>query len=319
MRIIFTLVLCSVSFCSRGQVTGCTDKAASNYNPRASINNGSCIYTPVSVTPELKFLQPPVLEENSGMIFWNNMLWQHNDSGGEAAIYAIDTLGNTMQRRVILKGAVNIDWEDIAQDDTHIYIGDFGNNLNGARTNLKIYKIAKKDILDTAEFKIFVQPETISFRYEDQPDTPSVVTVNTTDIDCEAMISCYDKLYLFTKQWKRNKTILYELDKTAGVQVAARKDSLDVGGLITGADIDITKGRIVLTGYTLSAGRFIYLLYDYPRKNFFGGNKRKITLNGLCQTESVAFKKEGYIYLGSESFSVMKQRMESLNLDAFFK
>ena len=37
----------------------------------------------------------------------------------------------------------NVDWEDITQDETHIYIADFGNN-NGNRTDLKIYKILKQ-------------------------------------------------------------------------------------------------------------------------------------------------------------------------------
>jgi len=247
------------------------------------------------------------------------MLWQHNDSGGEAAIYAMDTLGNAIQRRVILKDAVNIDWEDIAQDETHIYIGDFGNNYNGARTNLTIYKIAKKDIQDTGGFKIIVPAEIIRFRYEDQPVIPKVVPPNTTNFDCEAMICYVDKIYLFTKQWKGNKSVLYELDKTAGEHIAVRKDSLDAGGLITGADINVGKGRIVLTGYSLFSGRFIYLLYDFPNMGFFKGNKRKIILNGPCQTESVSFKDDSNIYLGSELFSSIKQRMEMLYLDAFFK
>jgi hypothetical protein len=73
------------------------------------------------------------------------------------------------------------------------------------------------------------------------------------------------------------------MEKTTGEQVAVKKDSLQVGGLITGADMHTGKGRIVLTGYSLSTGRFIYLLYDFPGTNFFSGNKRKIMLNGFFQ------------------------------------
>jgi hypothetical protein len=319
MRIALLFLLFFSTFHSRGQVPGCTDKSAVNFNPRATVNNGSCNYSPVIATPVLKFLQPPILEENSGMIFWNNMLWQHNDSGGEAAIYAMDTMGRRIFNRVILNGASNTDWEDMTQDETHIYIGDFGNNANGARKDLKIYKILKNDIGDTTTFNMIIQPEIISFRYEDQPLMQVAVPPNTTDFDCEAMISYHEKLYLFTKQWKGKGTVVYELDKTAGDQVAIKKDSLNVGGLISGADINITTGRIVLTGYSLVSGRFLYLLYDFPEMNFFRGNKRKISLNGPYQTESVSFKDEWNIYLGSESFSSMKQRLEILNLEDFFK
>lgn len=320
MRIVLLLLLniCFTFSIAKSQVAGCRDKAAANYNSKATINNGSCVYAPVSVTPILKFVLPPMIIENSGMIFWKNMLWHHNDSGGDPAIYGMDTLSNNIQRRVMIKDANNIDWEDITQDNTHIYVGDFGNNTNGARPHFKIYKIAKKDITDSPG-NISVKAEIIKFSYEDQPAKPVSVPANTTNWDCEAMIAYKDKLYLFTKQWKGNKTVLYELNKTAGESVAQRKDSLDVGGLITGADIEIQKGRIVLTGYNSSGQRFIYLLYGYKENNFFAGNKRKIILNGPSQLESVSFINEKYIFLGSESFSIVKQRLETLNLDVFFK
>ncbi len=318
MRTLFLLNFILISSITNGQVAGCRDKAAANFNPKATVNNGTCVYAPVTVTPTLKFVLPQMLTENSGMIFWNKLLWMHNDSGGDAAIYGYDTMSNTIQRRVLIKDAINIDWEDIAQDETHIYVGDFGNNSNGSRPNFTVYKIAKKDISDST-VNITVRAEVIKFRYNDQLDKPVPVPANTTNLDCEAMISFKNKLYLFTKQWKGNKTVLYELSKTAGEHLALRKDSLDVGGLITGADIQVSKGRIVLTGYMSSGQRFIYLLYGYTENNFFAGNKRKIILNGPSQLEAVSFINDKYIFLGSESFSIVKQRLETLDLGAFYK
>ncbi len=320
MRILLLLLIncCFTFLLAKSQVAGCMDKAATNFNPKATIDNGSCTYAPVSVTPMLKFLLPPMLLENSGMIFWKNMLWHHNDSGGDPAIYGMDTLSNNIKRRIFIKDAFNIDWEDITQDETHIYVGDFGNNSNGARPNFKIYKIAKKDVTDSPG-NISVKAEVIKFRYEDQPAKAVSIPANTTNWDCEAMISYKDKLYLFTKQWKGNKTVLYELTKSSGERVAQRKDSLDVGGMITGADIQLQKSRVVLTGYSSSGQRFIYLLYGYKENNFLGGNKRKIILNGPSQLESVTFISDNYIFLGSESFSIVKQRLEALDLEEFFK
>ncbi len=310
------LILASLA--SYAQVEGCTDKAAINYDAKANVNNGSCRYAPTSILPILKCIQPPVLSENSGMIFWDNLVWQFNDGGGLPVLYAMDTLTNSIVRTVKLQDAYNLDWEDIAQDESSIYVGDFGNNLNGARPKFIIYKIAKSDLLGRVGNTV-VKPTVIQFTYEDQPLHPVVLPANSTDWDCEALISYNDRLYLFTKQWKGNRTVLYELSKEDGVHVAVRKDSLDVGGLITGADVDLSTHRIVLTGYSFSGERFMYLLYDFKGNDFFRGNKRKISLLGPQQTESVAFINSNYIFIGSESFSILKQRLEAVSLINFFK
>jgi len=311
-------ILLLASLASHAQVEGCTDKAAINYDAKANVNNGSCRYAPTSIVPVLKCIQPTVLSENSGMIFWDNLVWQFNDGGGLPVLYAMDTLTNSIVRTVKLQDAYNLDWEDIAQDESSIYVGDFGNNLNGARPKFIIYKIAKSDLLGHVGNSV-VKPAVIQFTYEDQPLHPVVLPANSTDWDCEAMILYKDKLYLFTKQWKGNRTVLYELPKEEGVHVAVRKDSMDVGGLITGADVDLGTQRIVLTGYSFSGERFMYLLYDFKGSDFLRGNKRKISLLGPQQTESVAFINSNYIFIGSESFSILKQRLESVSLIEFFK
>ncbi len=310
-------ILLLASLASHSQVEGCTDKAAINYDPKANANNGSCRYAPTFIMPILKCIQPTVLSENSGMIFWDNLLWQFNDGGGLPVLYAMDTLTNSIVRTVKLQDAYNLDWEDIAQDESYIYVGDFGNNLNGARPKFLIYKISKSDLIGK-NGNFVVKPSIIQFTYEDQPMRPVIVPSNTTDWDCEAMISFENKLFLFTKQWKGKKTVVYELSKETGFNVAFRKDSLGVGGLITGADIHVEQKRILLTGYTISGERFIYLLYDFKGSNFFSGNKRKISLLGPQQTESVSFIDSNNIYIGSESFSILKPRLESVSLNDFF-
>ena len=95
---------------------------------------------------EEKFFLPPLLYESSGVIFFNNKLISHNDSGNENKLYEIDTISGEVVRTITIDNANNIDWEDIAQDASSIYIGDIGNN-NGNRTDLKIYKISKTEYL----------------------------------------------------------------------------------------------------------------------------------------------------------------------------
>jgi hypothetical protein len=270
-----------------------------------------------TVQPVVRYQQMPMLAENSGMIWWNNLIWQHNDGGGEPAIYATDTASNTILRRVTLQGGFNIDWEDMAHDDKYIYIADVGNNTNGARPKFMVYKIAKSMMVDSPR-NITIQPELITFRYEDMPEKPAPVPGNSTDWDCEAMVAFKDKLYLFTKQWKGNKTVVYELGKEAGVQTARRKDSLDVGGLITGADIHAGSGRLALTGYTKTGQRFLYLFSGFKGDRFFSGQQRKVWLAGPAQTESVAFINEKLLFVGSEAFASLKQKLEYLTVDTLF-
>ena len=267
--------------------------------------------------PVFKFNLPSILSENSGMIFWDNLLWQHNDSGGEAAIYGLDTVTNTIIKKVSVKNGFNIDWEDIAQDENYIYIGDFGNNQNGGRPQLTIYKLAKADI-QLLTGNVSINAEIINFTYEDQPAVPVIGASNATNFDCEAMIALDDKIFLFTKQWNGNKTILYELNNSKNTQVAKIKDSLVVDGLITGAAISNEKERIALTGYTRTGIRFLYLLHGFLGDEFFKGKKQKFILSGFAQTESVTFINEGYIYLGSEALMMIKQRLEMLNINNYF-
>jgi hypothetical protein len=267
--------------------------------------------------PVFKFNQPGILKENSGMIFWDNLLWQHNDSGGEAAIYGLDTVTNTIVRKVSVKNGFNIDWEDIAQDENYIYIGDFGNNQHGGRPQFTIYKLAKSDI-QALTGNVSINAEVINYTYEDQPAIPIKGPANATNFDCEAMIALDDKIFLFTKQWKGNKTILYELSNSINTQVAKIKDSLVVDGLITGAAISNEKKRIALTGYTKTGIRFLYLIHNYVGDEFFKGKKQKFILTGFVQTESVTFINEGYIFLGSEALMGIKQRLEMLNINNYF-
>jgi len=324
------LIICICTTClyadiSQAQpIPGCTDRAANNFNATATANNGSCTYDAITLTPTLKFLHADTLNENSGTIYWNGWLWHHNDNGRffPSHLFATDTSSRTIRRMIFLgtdqKYLPQIDWEDIAQDDTHLYIGDFGNNVNGARTDLKIYKIPKTAIPSTPN-NVYVMPEVISFRYPDQSVNPLPVPVNTTDFDCEAMVAYNGKLYLFTKQYTGSQTALYELPSTTGTHVATKLGTLNVNGLITGADILPDRRVITLTGYTLTAQRFTYLLYDFTGNAFFGGNKRRVILQGIAQTEAVAFLNNNRIVIGSEKVTTFPAQMEVLDLSSLLK
>jgi hypothetical protein len=90
-------------------------------------------------------------------------------------------------------------------------------------------------------------------------------------------------------------------------------DSLDVGGLVTGAAYSEELGQVVLSGYK-DFMPFLYLLFDYHANYVFSGNKRKILMPGIfgAQTEGICFS-EGYDGFISCEESLLSQRLFSFS------
>ena len=91
-----------------------------------------------------KFELPEKVKETSGLLFLDGKIITHNDSGNDANLYEIDSLSGTILRTISIANATNIDWEDLTENDTHLFVADIGNN-NGNRQDLKIYTILKSD------------------------------------------------------------------------------------------------------------------------------------------------------------------------------
>jgi hypothetical protein len=292
-KAILFFLLCITSTYS--QISGCTDVLAKNFDPNATTNNGSCVYASAKIKPESTKKLSDTLKETSGLMAFDNLLWTHNDDH-DTNIYGLDYNGK-IQKKIQLEKVKNTDWEEISQDSSFIYIGDFGNNYQGNRTDLHILRIEKKSFL-------LNQPiiDTISFSYSNQTDF-SIQKENTTDFDCEAFVVTKDSIYLFTKQWRQNKTSIYVLPKTLGNYIAQLKETLDVEGLITGATaFDSGKG-IVLCGYSRMLQPFLYLLYDYKNNDFSTGNQRKIKISlPFHQIEGIESLDGKLFYLTNESF-----------------
>jgi hypothetical protein len=299
---------------AEAQKYGCTDRLAVNYDPSATINDGSCIYNPANAEPSSSFNLAGSLSETSGLIIWNNQLWTHNDNI-DTNIYSLDTLNGNIVHAYPLSRISNKDWEEISQDDNYIYIGDFGNN-GGNRTDLRIFKISKNSLL--IELPVI---DSIKFSYPDQVDFSA--GSNNTDFDCEAFIVSEDSIYLFTKQWVNNKTSVYSLPKSPGNYTAKLKSSFDVNGLITGAVCLKSEKIISLSGYSDKLEPFVYLFYDFKGSDFFGGNKRKIELLlPYHQTEGIASANGIKYYISNESFSLyplinVPQQLHIFDLTSF--
>lgn len=295
MKILLLAFLLSTMQLS-AQLSGCTDPLATNYNPLAVLNNGSCTYTNVTITPDPGMVLPAVMSETSGLVLFNDQLLTHNDDS-DPNLYLVDPSDPFDYTTLPITGVSNSDWEDIAEDENYIYIGDFGNNVSGNRTDLRIFRILKSELMNNPV------ADTISFNYETQTDfTPQ--SSNSTDFDCEAFIVTAGKIYLFTKEWGTKKTSVHELEKTPGTYTTIYKGTLNVQGLITGATHLEEEQLIVLSGYSIILQPFVYLLYDFENDDFFSGNKRKIMLNlPYHQVEGIASEDGLMYYLSNEAFA----------------
>ena len=316
LRLIFTFGVVLIGMLnSYSQIIGCTDPLATNFNPEAMINNGSCTYANSSVSATTTTTLPEILDESSGLIFWNSRIWTHNDDS-DINVYSINPNNPSDYVAYGLTGTINRDWEEISHDSSYIYIGDFGNNVNGNRTDLKILRIDKLSLLTNNPII-----DTISFYYSDQTDfTPT--GANNTDFDCEAFIVAPDSIYLFTKQWVSQKTSIYSLPKTPGDYMANYISTHDVEGLITGSVYLRSKRLLAFCGYSTLLQPFIYLLYDFSENDFFGGNKRKISFaHPLHQVEGITTVDGLNYYISNEkfvqSFITIPQRLHYVKMETY--
>jgi hypothetical protein len=254
---------------------------------------------------------PASLSETSGLESTGpNQFWTHNDSGGQAALYGLDTLGN-ITRTITLSNATNVDWEDISRDSNgNLYLGDFGNN-NNDRKNLRIYKIPSPAGITGNT----VSAGIIQFSYPDQKAYPPAD--NQKNFDMEAMLFFKDSLYLFSK----NKTLpfngytkLYRLPTQPGMYTAVLVDSLYTGtdaiaGQITAAAVSPDGKRVALLSYTK-----LYVFGGFTGSAFFKGQLTQLDIGSLTQKEGICFADNCTIYITDEEFFSTGRRLYKANI-----
>ncbi len=262
--------------------------------PKASIDNKKV--QSASIKPFATIQLDSRLKEISGLVYWNTLLWGHNDDT-DTNLYSINPISGIIEHNYLLPKVKNKDWEEIAQDSIYFYLGDFGNNVKGNRVDLHLLRIRKQSLLND---KIAI--DTIAFSYSNQLDFEPKKP-NKTDFDCEAMVVSKDSIYLFTKQWSSKKTSVYSLPKKPGNYIAKFKETFDVDGLITGATFCERKKLIVMCGYSSFVKPFVYILYDYKENHFFSGKTIKVEVElPFHQVEGIATVDYLHYFLSNEAF-----------------
>ena len=239
---------------------------------------------------------PKELTENSGLIEMDDDLFIGlNDSGHEPSLYLFSLKRKSGTRTVKINNAQNVDWEDLTQDETYVYIGDMGNN-DGDRKDLAIYRVKKDDLRKYTE----ADAEKITFTYANQTNFKASKKNN---FDCEALVSVNDSLYLFTKNRGNQQTDLYSLPKLPGDYRAKHLGQFEANGLITSAVLrqDTSGNDLVLIGYQ-SKSYTGFLIY-FPMvigTHFFQGASKRIDFNTTIQIESVLYQGEHEVYISNE-------------------
>ena len=130
-------------------------------------------------------LENPEITEASGLApsrRADGILWVHNDSGNEPAIYAISPTGKHLGA-VWPAGADNIDWEDIESfvlgGRAYILIADLGDN-NAKRKNCSFYVIEEPDPALLSPEKDLIVPIAwqVPVAYRDGPHDCEAVAVD---------------------------------------------------------------------------------------------------------------------------------------------
>ncbi|MEZ5070399.1 MAG: hypothetical protein R2751_05390 [Bacteroidales bacterium] len=222
-------------------------------------------------------------------------LWTHNDSGGAPSLFGLDPeTGNVLQICPV-DGARNRDWEALAADDHHVYVGDLGNNAG---------------VRDTVEILILRRPEPGDpepcFQWEGSIQVIHSKPLETngkgwSNRDCEALLAWEDSLYLFSKDWVHRTTDVYVLPATPGTYVAEAARSYRIDFLVTGADLSETRREVVLVGYKHYAPVVaVYRFGATPADLACGGRARVYPGKWGRQVEGIAYRNDTSCYVSSE-------------------
>ncbi|WP_230407131.1 hypothetical protein [Pontibacter cellulosilyticus] len=227
---------------------------------------------------------PGEISESSGIEAVDGQYLTHNDAGNKPYLYKINR--NAKIEQTIKLNLPNVDWEDLAHDNSgNIYIADTGNNSN-RRRELAVYKINLQEP---------GKPQAIRFTYEDQKEYPP--KNEDRNFDCEAIFWHNGSLYLISKDRGQETTAkVYRLPDKPGNHVAQLTGKHKLNHMVTGAAISPDEETVVL----LSEGK-LHLFTDYTSAaSFYKGKYKEIDLKKAGQTEGVAFENDQTLIITSE-------------------
>ena len=248
---------------------------------------------------------PNIIEETSGLAEFSNNFLTHNDSGGSASLYEFSDQGILVSEHPII-GAVNRDWEDLAQDENYFYIADIGNN-SGKRKDLTVYKTTKD----------FELKDSIKIKYKKQK---SFKKNKKTKYNAETLIAVGDSLVLFSKNMKYMNSNLYVFPKEGGSYSLSSRKKFKINTLITGGDYHAESKRLVLTGYRPDGINYLLKAEKFKLEEPDSIEFEYYSLPfDRAQVEAVKIKKNKEVWISSEGEGLSIPFLYRIDFDSLKK
>lgn len=193
----------------------------------------------------------PILEEISGLAFSQkhpNLIYVHTDSGGEAAVYLLDSLGKELGV-MELEGVKNRDWEDIAVGPgpggkPYVFVAEIGDNA-GIHSEICIFRFPEPNSIVA---KNSVKPEVLRLTYPGGAIDAETLMVDPISGD------------LFIVSKRDDKNTLYRVPQSAfskGKATLEKLHNLDFTSSVAG-DISSDGSKILIKNY--------FAIYYWDRK-----------------------------------------------------
>jgi hypothetical protein len=232
-------------------------------------------------------IENPVLEEISGMAFSKvhpNRFYTHTDSGGEAAVYVLDSVGRELGK-ISLEGVENRDWEDIAvgpgpEGKSYVYVAEIGDNV-GIHQSVHIYRFAEPGDL-SGETRL--KPEILTFTYPEGARDAESLFVDPISGD----------LFVISKRDPENTLFRLRSDDFGKVDVVAEAVAKFPFTSTTAADISQDGSQILIKNY--------FKVYYWERKEgqsvaeALSHQPRELPYVPEPQGEAIGFRPDGKAY-----------------------
>jgi hypothetical protein len=223
------------------------------------------------------------------------VLWMHNDSGGDAEVFAVGVDG-APRGDYALDGADARDWEDIAlgpgpdEGVDDLYLADIGDNTS-ERSDVTVYRVAEPAVAaGDAGDQTLSGVESITLTYADGAR------------DAETLLSdpVTGDLFVVSKQWDRQPAGVYRIpagtaDGASVTMERVADAGVPLGELATSGDISADGSLIAVRTYQS------VLLWDRaPGQTVdqaLAGEPCKAAATSELQGEAVALLPEGGAYV----------------------
>ncbi|WP_200974414.1 hypothetical protein [Echinicola sp. 20G] len=239
-----------------------------------------------------------LLNEASGIAAsrtYNNLLYTHNDSGGEPIVYKLDSMGNSIGK-IKLLNTHNRDWEDIAvgpggsEGKSYIYVGEIGDN----EAQYHSIRLLRFEEPNADESEVEVEPEVIKLNYPDGAKDAETLMVDPWNGD----------VYIVSKRDSSNVLYRAPVDQLDEGELELEKIEKLPITMSVGGDISPDGKEIIIKNY--------WVIYHWERKEgeslaeALSRSPVQLPYVPEPQGEAIGFAKNGnsYFSLSEERFRI---------------